>query len=220
MGYLIAGYFLRKSDLVAPNIMGKSLQEGIALLSENHLGLRLLHQQEDSTLPEGTILDQLPRPQQKIRPNQNVFVTVSIKQRSATINDFWGKRDQEVVALLTKNGIEPSIIHVFGSYSRGMCVGQFPSAGQMEQQKQVTLYISAGLSSIFIMPNLKGLLLKSIQNFMHHNDVRAEIFHVTVPAPDHSCEQCIVVDQQPESGAIVDLSKSLLVQLRVIQPSV
>ena len=217
VGYFITGYVLRKSDLVAPNVIGKSLQEGIALLSENHLGLRLLHQQEDSTLPEGTILDQLPRPQQKIRPNQNVFVTVSIKQRTPVINDFWGKREQEAIALLAKGGFEPRSVYIFSTYPRGMCIGQSPFQGQAVANRQVTLYVSAGSSPIAIMPQLKGFGLKNIQELLQQSDVRAEVFHANAQPADHSCEQCIVVEQQPEAGAIVDMSKSLLVQLSVAQ---
>ncbi len=215
LGYLITSYFLHNNDFATPNVIGKTLQEGIHILSDSHLGLRLLQQLEDDSLPEGTIVDQLPHPLQRIRPNQNVFVTISVKQRNALTPDFWGKRIKEVQVMVSKLGFESEEVKLHTAYPAGMCIAQFPPMGQELDTKKVTLYFSAGRSTLFIMPNFKDKLLSEIDKTLQQYDVRAEVFHEQPQPPDHACSMCKVIDQQPVAGAIVDMVRGLQIQLKV-----
>lgn len=215
IGYVFTSYFLHKTSLQTPNVIGKSLHEGVQILSVNHLGLRLLQQREDATLPEGTIVDQIPCPSQKIRPNQNVFVTVSVRQRQAQMPDFWGKRFKEVADFVAKRGLEAKEGHLFTAYPAGMCIAQNPEPGAELSQKRVLLYFSDGKSPVCIMPDLRGALLSQLEETFNHYDVRAEIFHNQQLLPNHACTTCKVVEQQPVAGAIVDLGRGLHIQLRV-----
>lgn len=215
IGYLIADSFLHKTSLSAPNVIGKLLSEAVQTLSKHHLGVRLLQQRPDATLPEGTILDQLPKPNQKIRPNQHVFVTVSTRQRSIAAPDFWGKKESDVLASVAKESIDPQIIHIQSAYPAGMCIAQIPHVGQECENKKMVLYISGTKEQKSIMPNLKGSLLSVVEESLRHHDIRAEIFHTYTPSPEHQCANCKIIDQQPVPGAIIDMSKGLQFQFRV-----
>jgi len=215
VGYLITGYFLRKIDLETPNVLGKSIQEALPLLSEHHLSIRLLQQREDSLLPEGTILDQLPRPGQKIRPNQSVFVTIAAKGRLLAMPDLWGKKRKEASALMAKQGIETKEIGLHTSFSRGMCIAQSPSAGRNLTARKALVYVSDGASPICIMPRLTGAMIGDVQAALAAHAVRAEIIHDQPMSPDHNCAQCKIIEQQPVPGAIIDTSHALQVQLKV-----
>jgi beta-lactam-binding protein with PASTA domain len=215
LGYIIASYFLHKNDLATPNVVGKSLHEGIHILSDFHLGLRLLQQREDNSLPEGTIIDQLPRPLQRIRPNQNVFVTISVKPRNILMPDLWGKRQKEACEIASKLGLDTKEVLLRTTYPEGMCIAQFPPMAQELGNKKVTLYFSEGKSTLYVMPNLKGKLLADIDKALQQYDVRAEVFHDQPIAPEHTCVNCKIIDQQPVTGAIVDMKHGLQVQLKV-----
>jgi beta-lactam-binding protein with PASTA domain len=216
-GYFLTGFFLYKTDLTAPNIIGKSVHSAVQILSQQHLGMRLLQQKEDQALPEGTIIDQLPRPLQTIRPNQNVFVVVSTRQKAIIMPDFWKYKQEEVRDLITKNGLNVTACSVFSNYPMGMCVAQFPMAGQELLSKKVTLYFSSGKNLLSIMPNLKDRPLVEVLDALRQFDVRAEVFHTNPVEPEHHCQQCKIIDQQPAAGAMVDLSRSLRIQLQVSQ---
>lgn len=215
IGYVIAGFLLHKTDFATPNVIGKQLHESVQILSKHHLGIRLLQQREDATLPEGTILDQLPRPDQKVRSNQHVFVIVSTKQQPIVISDFWGKKMEDVLASVAKKELDSVIVHVPSPYPAKLCIAQLPSGGQGLEGKKITLYFSSGKESASIMPNLIGSQLCLVQEALSKYDIRAEIFHTRAVSPDHTCSACTIIDQQPKPGSIIDLERGLDFQFKV-----
>jgi len=215
IGYAVSDYFLHKADLLTPNVIGKSLDQAIVLLSGQSLGIRLLATREDQTLPEGVILDQLPSPSQKIKTNQNVFVTLSTRRQLCRMPDFWGKKQRDVVEEVSKKGLEVEEVHVHSNYPQTMCVGQYPSAGCELTDKKVQVYISEGKHSLGIMPLLVGVPLKTVQEAYKKFDARVEIFHASPVTDDHDCSKCVIVDQQPVSGAVVDMGRGLRIQVLV-----
>jgi beta-lactam-binding protein with PASTA domain len=64
------------------------------------------------------------------------------------------------------------------------------------------------------MPSFKGMTVPELEQLLQGKDVRVQYFHqMQELGPDHSCITCRVVDQQPAVGAMVDLGKTLTVQL-------
>lgn len=214
-GYFVIAYFFHKADYNVPNVIGKSLNEAVRILSQSQLGVRLLQEREESTLAEGTIIDQLPRPAQKIRPNQTVFITMAVRTKRQQMPDLWGKSHKEVVKILDQRGLEGGIVFVPAAYPEGMCIAQLPAAGQELYTHKTTVYFSAGAYHLCIMPNLRGALLADAQEALRKHDVRAEIIHDGDVAEGHTCTECKIVDQEPVPGAIVNSAQGLTVQLKV-----
>ncbi len=173
-------------------------------------------QKEDPALPEGTVVDQLPRPGQLIRLNQNVFVTTSTKQPPQATPDWWGKRIKDLAPVLEKNGLEVAVVSLESSYPQGMCIAQIPTAGQPMQGKAVRLYVSVGMPQLAIMPSFNNLTVVALEKLLEHKDVRVEYVHQRAPEDGHSCQQCIITDQHPVAGAIVDTSKTVDLQLQLL----
>lgn len=215
VGYFATNHFLCSGQLTTPNIIGKPLAEAIFVLSNNKLGMRLLMQQENVTVPEGTILDQVPKPLQKIRPHQNVFVTISTKKQLSYAFDSWSKQYQDALDLAAQKKIEVEAFFLHSQYPSGMCIAQSPAVGQQLEKNKIIVYISSGEKKLSIMPDFRGLFLTDIQADLANYDVRAEIFHVDQQLTDHTCSSCKIIDQQPTPGSIVDRSKSLHVQFSV-----
>lgn len=221
IGYVVAGYFVQKKDVPTPDVIGKSLTQSIQLLSQERLGVRLLTQREEPTLPEGTILDQLPRPGQKMRPNQTVFVTISTKQPPLETPDWWGKRIKDIVPLLEKRNLNYNIVQLQSNYPQGMCIAQVPTAGQPLAVKTVTLFISQGPSPLAVMPNFKGLTVSAFERLLEQKDIRVEYVHERAVAENHTCQDCVITAQQPVAGAMVATNKTidLQIMLRSEQPA-
>lgn len=214
-GYVLATYLLHKTDLETPSVIGKSLSVCAQILSQHRLGLRLLEQREDALLPESTVIDQIPHPTQRIRPNQNVFITISTKQKPIIMPDLWTKRAKEATDELAKMGLQVQPVYINAPYPKGLCIAQHPSLGHELGDKNVLIYLSQGNKTLFIMPDCKNRYIKDIEDLLYRYDVRAEIIH-SQPLPEkHSCDQCKIINQHPAAGAIVDLSKTLHVQLEV-----
>lgn len=206
---------MQKADTVTPNVIGKSLHDSIEILSEQRLSVRLLAQREDQGLPEGFVLDQFPRAMQKIRPNQTIFITLSTKQRIALMPDFAGKSYKDAMDMAEQKGLETKIYRLNAPYEKSTCIAQLPAVDENLTSKRVILYISDGTPTLAVMPSLIGQQLGSVENILKKHDVRAQLFHVQEQAADHLCQSCLIVDQQPVAGSIIDLSGALHVQFRL-----
>lgn len=219
VGYLITGHFIQKREIPSPSVIGKPLTQAVELLSEHHLGARMLAQREEPTLPEATVLDQLPKPGQKVRPNQCVFLTLSTKQPPQQTPDYWGKRIKEVLPLLEKQGMQVTLISLKSSYPQGMCMGQVPTMGQPQSGKAITLFVSTGPSGLAIMPSFHGLSVPAFEALLEHKDIRVEYVHAKPVEDGHECSVCTIDDQQPAPGAIIDLGRTLHVQVKLAGPA-
>ena len=214
-GYFLMHSFLFTHEISTPNVVGKQLSDAISELSENRLGVRLLHQIEDATHPEGTILDQLPKPAQKIRYNQQVFLTLSTKQKPMEVPDFWGKTVVDAHTSAEQKGFELAVVPVAHTYPEHLVIGQDQSSGEVFTEKKLKIYTSKGQGQQAIMPCLKGAKLKELEAFFKTYDIRAEIYHSTGYIHDHDCTECLVVAQLPAKGTIVDMARTLHVQLQL-----
>ncbi|MBM3892895.1 PASTA domain-containing protein [Candidatus Dependentiae bacterium] len=218
IGYVIAGYFVQKKDVATPNVIGKSLAQSIQILSQERLGVRLLTQREEPTLPESTVLDQLPRPGQHMRPNQTVFVTISTKQPPQETPDWWGKRIKDITPLLDKRGLQYNIIQLQSTYPQGMCIAQVPTAGQPLVVKTVTLFISLGSSALAVMPDFQGLTVAAFEKLLEQKDIRVEYLHEKRVDEQHRCDECVIIGQQPVVGAMVVTNKTIDLQMLLRAP--
>ncbi len=213
IGYVIAGYFVQKKDVPTPNVIGKSLAQSIQILSQERLGVRLLTQREEPTLPESTVLDQLPRPGQNMRPNQTVFVTISTKQPPLETPDWWGKRIKDITPILEKRGLQHNIVQLQSNYPQGMCIAQVPTAGQPLVVKTVTLFISLGTPALAVMPSFQGLKVQDFEKLLEQKDIRVEYVHERSVNDQHRCDECVVTGQQPVAGAMIAKNKTIDLQI-------
>jgi len=217
LGYMGTYLFMQKEVTITPNVIGRSLQEGVAVLSKQRLGIRLMREQEDVCMPEGVILDQIPKADNKIRQNQNVFVTVSKKPSVMQTPDFLGAVTKDIQVHSGRSDIEVLNIGVFGSSPRNTCVAQYPRPGLPLARRRMIAYISNGQIPLFIVPNFKGFLVAQVKDFLHANNITAEIVHSESISDEHDCSNCHVVDQRPISGSIVSFEQQIQVQLEVCE---
>lgn len=215
-GYYLSYYFLQRADLVTPNIMGKNIQEAMAVLAQQKLGLRLLAERDDTARPEGTILEQIPQPDQKIRPNQNIFVTVARRPTAVLTPDFNEKKIKEVQEIAKKAGLELKTVLLKSNYPDNTCIAQYPEPNTELANKKVIVYLSAGNDLLYVMPNLTNQTLAGLEDFFkRHDNIQKTLLHVREVDPEHVCISCKVVDQSPAAGSIIDQGKPLTLTLQM-----
>ncbi len=215
LGYMGTYLFMQQETTITPNVIGRSLQESVAILSKQRLGIRLMREQEDVSMPEGIVLDQVPKADNKIRQNQNVFVTVSKKPSLLSVPDFLGCNTKDIQIRTSRSDIDVSSIGLFCSFPRNTCFAQYPSPGAQLIRKRMVVCVSNGSFPLFIIPNFKGFLVDQVKDFAHSNDVSLEIVHLQNVGEGHNCGNCHVIDQRPISGSIVSLEQPLQIQLQV-----
>lgn len=212
-GYTFSYLLVHKSEILVPSALGKNIQEAAGILSSNNLGMRILAEREEAALPEGMVLDQIPKPGRKIRPNQHVFVLVSKHHTNKIAPDLYNKKLGEVVEWARKNKIDLKIITASSQYPKDVCFAQSPAQGGRLVRKRVTVYISGGRKTYHIMPKLVGEQLQNIQALL--KSVNAEVDVVRSNALIPADSSGAILDQKPMAGSIVDISKPLYIQLLV-----
>ncbi len=214
-GYYSTNIFLQKKDIYVPNIIGKKIQSAMHLLSNDALSIRLLREQEDSDFPEGVILDQVPKPNSKIKSNQHLFVVVSKKPKPILSPNFLGQEQKDIMKLSLKIGIQAESFWVNSLFPINTCLAQYPNEGQKVDDRKVLVYFSLGNPVTYVVPNFNGYKVKYVKESLQRENVDLEIFHTKKVEHKHICDNCIVVDQKPMPGSIVDLDKTLNIQIQV-----
>jgi len=128
----LAGYYILHSifyvgEVETPNIIGKPLNEGVGILSDASLNLRLLKEKE-ADLPEGLILDQSPSPGKTARHNTHVFVVISKKPKQVLTPDFVGMKTEDVVHGAVSQGISAKVFSLPTPFPSGKCFSQYPAS--------------------------------------------------------------------------------------------
>ncbi len=152
-GYFILYNAIHVKEIIAPPVVGKTVEQALTILSHHNLNMRLLAKKNEANLPEGTILRQTPPAGQKIKPRQSIFLVVSKKPPIGIAPDFVNKKLTEINNQLAPTSIRPRIYYVSTVYPSGTCFAQHPQSGEPIKNNRLLLYISAGDNKPIIWPN-------------------------------------------------------------------
>ena len=214
IGYYLPALVVARDVIDVPSIVGKSLREAALVLSNKGLNLRLVREEERTDLPDGFVLEQVPSPSRTIRPNQHVFVTVARRPASLHVPDFVGLVAPEIATWAAEHDIPLQAHYVRSSITSGQCAAQCPAAKQIISEQPLIVYISSGTEKRAIVPDLVGEGIVEAQKALSAVHALVDVVHTRGAPKDHKCT-CIVREQKPMAGSIVDLSQKLHVQLAV-----
>lgn len=214
--YFILHCLLTTTSLTTPSLIGKQLQDAIQILSDHNLNARILSQKEDNDLMPGTILSQMPASHSKIRPHQSVFFVMSKKSPQKTAPQMQQRSKEIVEKIAADQEISLKTHYLPSHYPEQTCIGQLPSPEQPLPDHRMTVYLSKGSSTkSVILPSFKKRSLHEVLAFLTENNIKFNTIHARTPEPNHSCKNCVVIDQKPLVGSLVDLKKPLTIQLYV-----
>lgn len=201
----------------APALIGKQLPHALSILSQHNLNPRILHEQVDDDVPAGTILGQTPLAGQKIKPYQQLFLTVSKKSEKTMAPLLTGKSYEKVLEQLQSAHIKHKMYELASKKPTGTIIGQVPTAGTPLEHNTMVLYVSKGNNKPILCPQFTGRSIKEITQFLEAYNIVPELYHAHPIPSGHVCTHCVVINQQPLAGSILDLQQGLLVQLKVAE---
>jgi beta-lactam-binding protein with PASTA domain len=214
IGYFFLYSFIRKKEIITPRFIGRKVQEGLLVASKCGLNVRVLREQEDVDLPAGIVIEQIPSPGQKIRPNQHIFVSVSKKPKIPKAPDVVGLKVSDITKQLSKLGVQHSSFFLSLPYPKETCIAQAPCVGSLLTKRKLTTYISEGTTKLFIVPDLCGCDFDEVKEFLENEKVAVDVFYAGKTKNKKNFAN-IVSDQKPMPGSIVDLNKPLFMQIQV-----
>ncbi len=198
-----------------PSLIGKNINYAAKMLSQYNLNLRIIAEKEDADLPEGTIISQTPAKQQKVKPQQSVFCVVSYRTQTVHAPCLVNNQVKQVDELLKKEKIRNKSYCLTSKYPEGTCIAQIPSAQEPLQYQSMITYLSAGNKKTALFPSFKGESVDEVVEFLDKHSIKPSVLHTKQVDTHHNCTNCIVIDQKPLAGSLVDLSKPLPVHLQV-----
>lgn len=214
LGYQLLRFVSHTETIEVPSILGMHIHDAIRILSADKLNVRILDEKIDPDVQEGIIISQAPTAGQKVKPHQSVFLVLTRKPPKLKAPSFYGLTLSQAQALAHTKGIEIHSSFVESNHPADTCFAQSFLAGQELPQKSITLYCSSGTTTNRIFPDLTGRTLEEVRFFLESQGIT-----ISITNPDAVLggvkATSVVKEQRPLAGSIVDIAKSLSVQLTV-----
>ncbi len=214
-GYLLISFLFSPAYIKTPSLMGKPLVDAIRILSDHQLNTRIIMQKEDTDLPEGTILSQQPNAHQKVRPHTSIFLIISRKPSLLIAPNLSNKSENEIKKYVRDKKIRAKYFHLPSLMPSETCIGHFPQANKQLIEKRITIYISRIEHEWTLMPLLRNMELHEAQSFLCDHHIKPIVIHKNSISHNHRCTNCIVIDQKPIGGSLVDHNNLQTVYLYV-----
>ena len=194
-GYKVRLILSKGSDsesVKTPNTVGKKLDEAKELLEKFDLKCGSVKYDEDSDLPDGTVISQDPEAGEEVETGTSVNLVVSRAAENTEVPDVRGLSQSAAKEKLEENGFE--LGNVSTEYSddveEGLVISQSPKAGSEEAEgTSVDLVISKG-------PEETEPEYVSIPLTIDYSNADNEVFILTVTVTDSNGLRYIVNNQQ------------------------
>lgn len=219
LGYQATRLFSGTTAFVMPSLLGKSITESLKLIAGNNLTVKIIEEREMQDLASGTVLAQTPQTGQRIKPYQTVFLTISKPKPVLTAPCLVGlslKERERILASLAH--VQVNYVYLISNTLTDNCIAQVPCAGDSLTENKLLLYISAGSQPVRLMPDFRSKTVQDTLEFLKSYMLEPCIFHAYDVGPEHTCQDCIVLDQRPLPNSAVNIAKNFKLQLRVGLP--
>jgi len=211
--YFALSLFTRSHTILVPHVTGLPFLEAATLISAANLQLRILKVEKNEIAPPSTVLKQSPHPQQRARPQQTVYITLSERPEPPVAPQLLTLMYGHVEAQVRQLGIYPQFFSIPSNYPPNTCIGQSPASGQACSDNKMIIYVSAGSETVLLMPNLIGRQYEEVVEFLTMYKVKV---HVTQQLPylsENSLKKLYVKEQMPYPGAFINLQQLATVHL-------
>lgn len=150
-----------RAEVVVPDLEGKSLMEGLRIVSELDLSLKQDTTEFDEALPAGTILRQHPPAGMQVRTGRAVQVAVSKGGQVVFVPNVIGRPLVEAQSLIQAERLQLGAVNSLYSVdvNEGSVIGQNPSSGTVVTRGAlIDLDVSKGLppSGALTVPDFRG----------------------------------------------------------------
>ncbi len=206
----LAGYFImttiyKERVLETPNLIGLSVQEALVRINtaDTGLGIRLIAEKEHAELPSGTIIEQSPKPQTKIKSHQHIACIVS-KAPSTAMPLLIGKKTKDIKQELDDRRMNGKIYYMVSREPIGTCIAQDPAPNTpISSAITATLYLSKGTAEAYTLPDLTGTTSRKAQDMLASHGITTTVTHVSGDHEGPCSNTCIIVEQRPKPGTIL-----------------
>lgn len=197
------------NSAIAPDIVGLNVTDAMALARREGLNWQQTDINHES-LPEGTVISQIPEADTQMEKGDSLLVTVSLGPVNATMPNVTGRSYEEAATRLKERNLGGIVvIKTTSTEAVGTVLAQSPQAGQSYTVGQnVELTISGGSTMV---PEVTGMTQEKATSVLHENSLTVGE-PVYVEVTDES-QVGLVMAQSPAGGtmAVLDAPVTLTV---------
>ena len=191
---------------------GSSVIEAVQTLER--MGIKARIEEEDSTLPRGTVIGQWPEAGVKLRADKTVILKVSRGTEKQVIPDVRSLTQKQAVQKIQDAGfVVGEIQKINHEQPAGVVIAQNPaSPASVSPSREIGLLVSLGpavASGVVVVPDLIERDEKTAEQLAKENGLRPRTEYVF----DYSTQQGMVIYTSPAAGRRV--SRGSAITLRV-----
>jgi len=212
VNWALSGYIHAKKEVMIPDLKGKSVTDAVNLLSTVNLGLKKEGEENDETLPAGTIVRQSPPAGMAVREGKIIRVTLSQGGKVIYVPNLTGQMARTAEVALRSAGLaigeETSKYSLLGK--KDEVLSQDPQAGQsVERDTMVNLVISLGepSSDVKLMPDWSGKNAGDAANWAQANGIKLE----TRNEKSVGVTVCTILRQEPAPDTDITQSRQAVI---------
>ncbi|MBA3954767.1 PASTA domain-containing protein [Candidatus Dependentiae bacterium] len=219
-GYQLLRVFTHREIIETPAVVGLHVADAIKIFSRFNLNTRILTEKEDSDLPEGIIISQAPAAGQKVKAHQSIYLVATRHPAKPQAPRLEGLTLSQAQAAAKQSDVRLKTAFIESNALQNKCFAQNVRPGEELESKNILAYFSAGTTSIRILPDLKNRKVSEVLPFLKNYGIETVVAHANPSNADleHTCTSCIVTEQRPLAGTLVDLKKPLKVHITVADP--
>ncbi len=208
VGYLLTARLFQKYTFPAPVLVGKDLSSSLHTASLHQLGVCIVDEIVDQSLPKETVVSQYPRPGLTTRPHQTIFVTITKKPDILRALDFLHKSYAEIVMASERVKLDVRPVFITSLHESNTCFAQVPEPGAEMIDRKMLVYIAQRNQPLLVVPSLVGLRISTAQASLQQAGLQLELL-----GDEDVGNDALVEDQYPKPGSIISPHIQQRVQL-------
>ena len=186
-------YFSQQDESTVPGVTGLPQERAEAEVRE--AGLEPDTTRQESTRPQGIVIEQSPEAGSEVDEGSSVRLVVSTGPPRDTVPNLVGQTEAEAVEALREAGFESETTRVFSQKQEGIVVSQEPKAGSnLKEGETVNLAVSRGARPVAV-PDVVGTTSSEATATLQAAGLKVNV--VGVPSSEPSGT---VVAQNPTAG--------------------
>ena len=208
--FIILPQWVKSTEVLVPNVVGKSYFQAVPILSEVGLQVETPIVQASSNEPKGNVIEQDPLPNSSIKPQHPVRITVSIGAVLTPIPSVIGKSEDAAYQTLQSAGFRTNAIARVHSttYLPDTVIAQSPAEGNLKERSHpIDLLVSLGRKPETIkLPNLNNQLVKDVLPTLEEIGLIVEVKNAPHPTIDEG--RIVRHNQLVQIGDLITLEVS------------
>lgn len=200
-GILFVNSLFTVKEMEVPDLINMSENEAREKLKDSSLILEVTERVHNKDIPEGSIISQIPKPNEKNKITNPVKVVVSKGPRKVVVPNLVGESYDKVKLILEREGLlEGSFDQEYSEYPNGFVIWQSINAGiSMDEGTTIDYKISIGPEK-FAMPTYVGADIEEVKTDLIVKDL---ILGNVTPGSSNEYPENAVLEQSIKPGTEV-----------------